>query len=193
MIFKNLVIGVIILLLEITTVITLLFSHYVVSNSLGSHGLESSRFPCPSLSLGVCSNSCPLSQRCYLAITSSATLFFFCPQFFPAFPQSFLMSQLLTSGGQSIGLSASVLPMNIQGWFPLGLTCLISLLSKELKSLLQHHSLKVSILLLMLFSWNFTTLSQRVEMVSLLFSLLHYILRFFFIASQSPGIVIGTE
>ena len=181
MTFKNLVIGVIMLLLEITTVITLLlFSHYVVSNSLGSHGLQSARFPCPSLSPGVCSNSCPLSQWCYLAITSSVTLFFFCPQSFPAFPQSFLMSQHLTSGGQSIGVSASVLPMNIQGWFPLGLTGLISLLSKELKSLLQHHSLKVSVRLLMLFlSWNFTTLSQCVEMVSLLFSVLHYILRFF--------------
>ena len=70
--------------------------------------------------------------------------------------------------------------MNIQGWFSLGLTGLISLLSKELKSLLQHHSLKASILLLMLFlSWNCTTLSQCAEMVSLLFSLLHYILRFF--------------
>ena len=116
MIFKNLVIGVIMLLLEITTVITLLlFSHYVVSNSLGSHGSQSTRFPCPSLSPGICSNSCPLSQWCYLAITSSVTLFFFCPQSFPAFPQSFLMSQHLTSGGQSIGVSASVLPMNIQG------------------------------------------------------------------------------
>ena len=134
---------------------------------------------CPSLSPGVCSNSCPLSQWCYLAITSSVTLFFFCPQSSLAFPQSFLMSQHLTSGGQSIGVSASVLPMNIQGWFPLGLTGLISLLSKELKSLLQHHSLKVSVRLLMLFlSWNFT-LSQCVEMVSLLFSFLHYILRFF--------------
>ena len=96
MTFKNLVIGVIILLLEITTDSTLLlFSLYVVSDSLGSHGLQSARFPCPSLSPGVCSNSCPLSQWCYLTITSSATLFFFCPQSFPAFPQSFLMSQLL--------------------------------------------------------------------------------------------------
>ena len=70
-----------------------------------------------------------------------------CLQPFPA-SRSFLMSQLFASGGQSIGASApaSVLPMNIQGWFPLGLTGLISLQSKRLKSLLQHHSSKASIL-----------------------------------------------
>ena len=78
----------------------------------------------------VCSNLCPLSQWCYLIISSSATLFS-CPQSSPV-SESFPMSQLFTSGGQSIGASASVLPMNIQGWFPLGLTGLISLQSKGL-------------------------------------------------------------
>ena len=77
-------------------------------------------------------NSCPLSWWCHPTISSSVTPFFSCPQSFPA-SRSFLMSWLFASGGQSIGASASasVLPMNIQGWFPLGLTGLISLLSKE--------------------------------------------------------------
>ena len=79
------------------------------------------------------SQSCPLTWWCYLTTSSSVVLFSFCLQSFPA-SGSFLMSQLLTSAGQSTGVSASasVLPMNIQGWFPLGLTCLISLLSKGL-------------------------------------------------------------
>ena len=98
-----------------------------MSNSLRPHGLPHARLPCPSLSPRVWSNSCPLSQWCYLTISSSATLFSFSLQSFPA-SGSFPMSQLFTSGGQSIGVSvsASVLPMNIQGWFPLGLTSLIS-------------------------------------------------------------------
>jgi len=80
----------------------------------------------------VCSDSCPLSWWCYLTISSSATQFS-CPQSFPA-SGSFPMSRLFTAGGQSIGASASasVLPMSIQGWFPLGLTGLIFLLSKWL-------------------------------------------------------------
>ena len=78
------------------------------------------------------SNSCPLSQWCHPTISSSVACFSSCPQFFPA-SGSFPMSLLFTSGGQSIGASASalVLPMNNQGWFPLGLTGLISLLSKD--------------------------------------------------------------
>ena len=81
----------------------------------------------------VCSNSCPPSQWCYLIISSSSTPFSSCPQSFPA-SGSFLKSRLFASGGQSTraSTSASVLPMNIQGWFPLGLTGLISLLSKGL-------------------------------------------------------------
>ena len=87
--------------------------------------------PCPSSS-GACSNSCPLSRWCHPTISPSVIPFSSCPQSFPALG-SFLMSQLLASGGQSTGASASasVLPMNIQGWFPLGLTGLISFLSKE--------------------------------------------------------------
>ena len=88
-------------------------------------------FPYPSLSPRVCSNSCPLSQWCYPPISSSVVPFSCCPQFFPA-SRSFPMSWLFASGGQSIGASASVLPMNILDWFPLGLTGLISLLSKGL-------------------------------------------------------------
>ena len=89
--------------------------------------------PCTSLSPEVCSNSCALSWWCYLTISSSAALFSSCLQSFPAWG-SFPVSWLFTSGGQSIGASApaSVLPVNIQDWFPLGLTSLISLLSKGL-------------------------------------------------------------
>ena len=116
-------------------------------DSLRPRGLQHSRFPCPSLSPGVCSDSSPLSQGCYLTISSSAAPFFFCLQSFPT-SGSFPMSWFFTSTGQSIGASASasVLLMNIQGLFPLGLTDLISLQSKGLKSLLQHHSSKASIL-----------------------------------------------
>ena len=87
-------------------------------------------FPCPSLSPGVCSYWCPLNQWCHPTISPSVTPFSSCLQFLPA-SGSFLMSQLFISDGQSIGTSAPILPMNIQGWFPLGLTDLISLLSKE--------------------------------------------------------------
>ena len=88
---------------------------------------------CPSLSPGVCSGSCPLSRWCYLTISSSATSFSFCLQSFPA-SGSFPMSWLFAVGGQSIEVSASasVLPVNIQGWFPLGWTSWISLQSKGL-------------------------------------------------------------
>ena len=98
-----------------------------------AHGQEHVRLPCPSLSSRVCSNSCPLSQWCHSTISSSVAPFSSRPQSFPA-PGSFLMSQLFTSGGQSIGASASasVLPMNIHSWFPSGLTGLISLLFKGL-------------------------------------------------------------
>ena len=103
------------------------------ADSLPLHGLLHARLPCPSLSLGVCSNSCPLSWWYFLTISSSAIPFSFCLQSFPA-SGSFPMTRLFTSGGQSIGASAlaPVLPMNIQGWFPLGLTSLTSLQSKRL-------------------------------------------------------------
>ena len=104
-----------------------------MSDSLWSHGLEHARLSCPSLSPRICSNSCPLSWWCNLTILSSVDPFYSYPQSFPA-SVSFPMSQLFPSGDRSIGASASasVLPMNIQDWFPLGLTGLISLLSKGL-------------------------------------------------------------
>ena len=103
-----------------------------MSDSLQPYGLQQARLLCPSLSPRVCSDSCPLSPWCYLSISFAATSFSFCLQSFPA-SRSFPMSQLFTSRGQSTGASAtaSVLPMNIQGWFPLGLTGLISLLFKD--------------------------------------------------------------
>ena len=117
------------------------FSHSVVSDSLRPHGLQHTRPSCPSPAPGVYSNSHPQSQWCHQTILSSVIPFFSCLQSFPA-SGSFLMSQFFTSGGQNIGASAStsVLPMNIQAWFPLGWTDLISSLSKSLKNLLQHHN-----------------------------------------------------
>ena len=100
-------------------------------NSLQPHGLQHTRLPCPSLSPGVCSTSCPLSWWCHPTISSSIIPFSFCPQSFPA-SGSFPVSWLFALGGQSIGVSASVLPVNIQDWFPLGLTGLIPLQSKGL-------------------------------------------------------------
>ena len=110
--------------------VLLLFSLSVMSNSLGSHGLQHTKLPCRSPSPGVCSNSCPLSWWCHPTISSSVVPFSSRLQSFPA-SGFFPMSQLFTSGGQSIGasVSASVLPMNIHGWFPLGLAGLISLQS----------------------------------------------------------------
>ena len=105
----------------------------VVSDSLQPHELQHARLLCPSLSPWVCPYSCPLSQWCHPAISSSVASFSSCPQSFSA-SGSFPMSWLFAWGGQSIGVSASksVLSMNIQDWLPLGLTGLISLLSKEL-------------------------------------------------------------
>ena len=104
-----------------------------MSDSLWPHGLQHTRLLCPPLSPRVCSNSCPLSKWCYLTISSSVIPFSSCLQSFPA-SGSFLMSRLLASGGQSIGASASasILPMNIQGSLPLGLTGFISLQCKGL-------------------------------------------------------------
>ena len=111
----------------------LLFSCLVMSDSLQPHGLQHTRFSCPSASPRVFSNSYPMSQWCHPTISSSVVPFFSCLQSFPA-SGSFPMSQLFASGGQSIRVSASasVLPMNIQDWFPLGLTGLIFLNSKGL-------------------------------------------------------------
>ena len=119
----------------------------VISDSLQFHGLQHARLPCPSPTPRACSNSCP-SSRWYHSITSSSVPFFSCPQYFPA-SGSFPVSRLFSSGGQSIGASASasVLSMNIQDGFPLGLTGFYFLaVQGTLKSLLQHHSSKALIL-----------------------------------------------
>ena len=107
------------------------FSHSVVSNSLRPHGLQHTRPPCPSPTPRVYWNSCPLSRWCHPTISSSVIPFSSCLQSFQA-SGSFHMSQLFASGGQSVRVSASesVLLMNIQDWFPLGLTGLISFQSK---------------------------------------------------------------
>ena len=109
------------------------FSCSVVSDSFRPHGLQHTRSPCPSPTPEVYTNSCPLSWWCHPNISSSVVPFSSCPQSFPA-SGSFPMSQLFSSGGQSIGVSAStsVLPMNTQDWFPLGCTSWISLQSKGL-------------------------------------------------------------
>ena len=98
------------------------FSHSVVSDSLRPHWQQHSRFPCPSPTPGNCSNSCPSSWWCRPTISSSVIPFSSCLQSFPA-SGSFPMKQFFTLDSQSIGVSASasVLPMNIQDWFPLGL------------------------------------------------------------------------
>ena len=113
--------------------------------TLRPHGLQHAGLPCPSLSPEVCSNSCSLSRWHHITIASSVVHFSSCLQSFPALG-SFPISWLFTSGGQSIGASTSVVLMNIQGWFPLGLTGLISLQSKGLSSLLQNHDSKALIL-----------------------------------------------
>ena len=107
----------------------------VISDSLWPHGLQHARPPCPSPTLGVYSNSCPLSQWCHPTISSSVVPFSSCLQSFPA-SVSFPMSQFFESGGQSIGVSdsASVLPKNNQDWFSLGWTGLISWQSKRLST-----------------------------------------------------------
>ena len=116
----------------------LLFNHSILSNFLLPYGLQHTRLPCPLPSPRTCSNSCPLSQWCHPTISSFVVPF----SYLQSFPESgsFLMSQLFASGGQSIGASASasVLPMNIQDWFPLGLTDLMSLHSKGLSRLFSN-------------------------------------------------------
>ena len=109
------------------------FSRSVISDSLGPHGLQHTRLPYASKTPRACSNSCPSSQWCHPTISSTVVHFSSCLQPFPA-SGSFPMSQFFASGGQSIRVSASasVLPMNIQGWFHLGFTGWISLQSKGL-------------------------------------------------------------
>jgi len=122
-------------------------SHSFVSDSLRPHRLKHARPPCPSTP-GACSNSCPSSCGCHSTISYPVVPFSTCLQSFPA-SGSFPMSQFFESGGQSIRISAlaSVLPMSIQDWFPLGLTGLISLQSKGLSRVFSNnHISKASIL-----------------------------------------------
>ena len=122
------------------------FSSVQLLSCVQPHRLQHTRLPYPSPTPRACSNSCPLSWWYHPTISFPVIPFSSCLQPFPpAF--SFLRSQFFTSGGQIIGASASasVLPMNIQNWFPLGLTGFISLLSKGLSSFFQHHSSKPSI------------------------------------------------
>ena len=113
--------------------IVCMFSRLVISDSLQPYGLQHARLSCPSSSPRACSNSSLSNWWCHPTISSSAIPFSSCPLSLPA-SGSFPVSQLFTSGGQSTGVSASasVLPMNIQDWFPLGWTGWISLQSKGL-------------------------------------------------------------
>ena len=123
-----------------------------MSDSLWPHESQHARPPCPSPAPGVHSDSRPSSQWCHPAILSSVIPFSSCPQSLPA-SESFPMSQLFTQDGQSTGVSASAsfLPKKSQGWSPSEWTGWISLQSKGLKSFLQHHSSKASILRLSAF------------------------------------------
>ena len=119
------------------------FSLSVVSDSLWPHGLQHARLLCPSLTPRAYSNSCPSSQWCHPSISFSVIPFSCRLQSFPA-SGSFPMSQFFTSGGQTIGISASaaVLPINIQDWFPLGLTAWISLKSKGLSRVFSNTTIQ---------------------------------------------------
>ena len=127
------------------------FSCSVMSDSLRPHGLQHARPPCPSPTPRVYPNSCPSSQWCHPTISSSVVPFSSCPQSFPP-SGSFPMSQFFTSGGQSIGVSAStsVLPMKTQDWSPLGWTGWISLQSKGLSRVFSNTTVQ---------SINFSVLS----------------------------------
>jgi len=133
-----------------TAKIMLLFSCLVMSDSLWPHGLQHARSPCPSPSPRAYSNSCSLKWWCHPTISFSVILLSSCPQSLPV-SGSFLMRWLFTSGGQSIGVSASasVFPVNIQDWFLLGLTGSITLQSKESSPTPQFKSINTLVLSLL--------------------------------------------
>ena len=116
-----------------------LFSCPVISDSLRPRGLKHARPPCPSPSPGVCPSSFSLHQWCHPAVSFSDALFSFCPQSFPG-SGTFPINWLFTSDDQNTGASASasVIPVNIQGWFPLGWTGLISLLPEKLSRVFSY-------------------------------------------------------
>ena len=138
------------------------------------HDLQHARLPCPSQSPGICSNSCPLSWWCHPTISSSEIPFSSCLQSFPA-SGSFLMSQLFTSGGQSfhnkakVSASASVPPMNIQDWFPLGLTGLISLLSKGQSIVFSKSTVQYSAAFMVQLSHSYMTTGKITALTMLTF------------------------
>ena len=136
------------------------FSRSVMSDSLQPHRLQHARFPCPSPTPEAWSNSCPSSRWCHPTISSSVIPFSCCLQSFPA-SGSFPRSLFSTSGGQSTGVSASasVLPVNIQDWFPLGLTCWI-LQSRDCQESSQIPQVKSinSLLLMFLYSRTLTSI-----------------------------------
>ena len=148
------------------------FSHSFVSNSFQPHGLQHTRPPCLSPTPRVYSNSCPLSWWCHPTISSSVIPFSSCLQSFPA-SGSFPVSQFFTSGAQSIGFSASasVLPMNIQDWFPLGLTGWISLQSKGLSRAFSNTTVQKH----QFFSTQLSLLLKLTSLV-LLFNVAHVII-----------------
>ena len=148
---------------------TFQFSHSVISYSLQPHGLQHARSPCPSPTPRVYSNSC---QVCDAIQTSHPLSSPSPPSIFPGI-RVLSNESVLRSGGQSIGVSAlaSVLPMNIQDWFPLAWTGWISLQSKGLKSFLQHHSSKTSILrhsafFIVQLSHPYMTIGKAIELMS---------------------------
>ena len=141
------------------TVSSVYFSCSVVSDSLRLHGLQYTRPPCPSPTPGAYSNSGPLSQWCHPTISSSVIPFSSRLQSFPV-SGSFPMSQFFTSGGQSIGVSASasVLPMNSQDWFPLGLTGLN--MTEQLLKLVEIISLIFTIWLILLTLYDYSRIKR---------------------------------
>ena len=146
----------------------LLFSLSIMSDSLRLHGLKHTRLPWPSPSPRACSNSCPLSRWCHPIISSSAIPFSSCLQSFPE-SGSFPVSRLFTSGGRSIraSTSASVLPVNIQDRFPLGLTILISLQSKGLSSPMSQFKSINSLVFSFLFGPTLTSIHDYWKIIAL--------------------------
>jgi len=174
-------------MVHVVTISSVQFSDSVVSNSLQPHELQHARPPCPSPIPRVHPNSCPLSQWCHPTRSSSVILFSSCLESFPA-SGSFPMSQLFSLGGQSIGVSAStsVLPTNIQDWFPLGWTGWIFLQSKGLSRVFSNTTVQKhqSSVLSFLYSptltsihdyWKTIALTRRTfvdKVMSLLFNML---------------------
>ena len=169
------------------------FSHSVMSNSLQPHEPQHTRPPCPSPTPRVHPNPCPLCQWCHPTISSSVDPFSSCPQSFPA-SGSFQMSQLFTSGGQSIGVSAStsVLPMNSQDWSPLGWINWISLQSKGLSRVFSNTTVQKhqhSAFFIVQLSHSYMTTGKTIaltrrtfvdKVMSLLFSMLSRLVITFF-------------